>query len=122
MKNTKEFLNEVKEFSDFIAKRAEELIVAKGCQYDIVLSGIEFEETAVYVRFSENTTYEFPNNEGTYLNIQQLEMNDADWTKYIEGFKLETTQKQEAHKKEVENDKIEGKKKEFERLKKELGY
>lgn len=123
MKNIKDYLQKSTEFQDFFTKRARQLIIAWGRKYDFSFRGIEFEGEQVTAEFLEQSTRDIiPDSDWVSLSIEQLEMNDSEWEKFIQQVTEETITKEKNEKERLEKQKLETKEREFDRLKKELGY
>jgi hypothetical protein len=122
MENIKEFLKSVTEFQSFASKRAEELLIGEGCECDVFVNRIEFEENQIIFEFEEKTSYYCPEHFSIEMKLEQLEMSDMQWNKFIEDITKQTLDKKEKRKNDVDKAKLEEKQKEFARLKKELGY
>lgn len=121
MENIKDYLKTTTEFQDLVTERAEQLFKAQGYKYEVSFRGLEFEKHQVTVEFGERTNNDCLDLDWVSLSIEQLEMNDSEWEKYIQQVTEETITKEKNEKERFEKLKLENKQREFDRLKKELG-
>ena len=122
MQNIKHFLSSANELQELADKRAEELLMAYGCKFNVYITGRTFNSDSIDVYFKEQTNSDDPDNDSMRVELNELEMTDEEFEKHIQGIrsiKLETEAKA---RQEAENAKREKKQKEYESLKKELGY
>lgn len=116
----------VLEFEDFVSSRAREYAKAKrlnrynGEEWDFYVDHVEFNDEYIYVYIEENIRYDCPERKEIELTLDQLEMNDSDWTKYLNNIKKELRLKNEEISKRIKAEELKEKKELLERLKREL--
>lgn len=122
MENVKEIIKQATQLQEFAINRAEELFKALGGTYRVSVTGIDFEENKILVKFEEITRHDCPDTDWISLDISQLEMSENKWSCYLDEKRTETLAKEQKKKDDAEKAKLEAKQKEFARLKNELGY
>lgn len=122
MENIKDYLKKIREVQGFARVRAEELLYARGCKDYYEFSGIEFESDEIIVQFDDGRYTDCPDRDSVSLSIEELEKTDSEWKEYIKQATEETASKVKALKEKEEKITREAKEREFNRLKKDLGY
>jgi Cu/Ag efflux protein CusF len=122
MENVKEILKQANQLQEFATNRAEELFKALGGTYRVSVTGIDFEENQITVKFEEITRHDCPDMDWISLDVSQLEMSENKWACYLDEKRTETLAKEQKKKDDAEKAKLEAKQREFARLKNELGY
>jgi len=115
-------LSDIVQLQDFAAKRGLELVRARGSDltfYDY--PDFDFDEDGIGMLFSEKASHDCPSDCGVRLAVGDLKLSDEEWLSKIEIVKADTASKKlEAEQKERERV-LESKRKQFEKLKAELG-
>jgi len=82
----------------------------------------EFEEDKVVMKFREDISHDCPDYEYVSLKPDLLEKTDEEWVSYIKVLENLTSQNELKKRQEEERQKLDIKMKQFEELKKELGF
>ena len=122
MTNVREILESIKDFSEYASTRALELLKARGLTMRVVLDKIDFDEDEVFCIFKEDTAYSHSEYRTAVLSIIDLEMSDSDWEIYINELTITTLSKKADQLKFADERMLDNKRKQFFKLKQELGY
>lgn len=122
MENIQEFLKKAMQFQDMASARAEQLLMARGCKFQVNMEGITLDYTTVTISFVESTRHDCPDSASVELNNAHLEMSDSEWSTFIQGIIKEIADKKQKQKEDSDNEILKAKQKQYARLKDELGY
>ncbi len=114
MKDIKDFLKQIMELEKLALKRAEEFLIASGCSYEIYDSEFQFSNDKISICFVNSGGH---GADWVFLTIEDVEMNDLDWSKLIDRIKKETNDRKIEEQSDVEKEKLESDRKEYLRLK-----
>lgn len=123
MEKREEFLKQVAEFQDHCIEKAFTLLNARGATCALLkkLDSVEFYEDGVYIRFMEDTWYGGPDFETIHLKPAEIDMNENEWAEYLTRVSSEIEQKRQEEIEVQRQRDYEKKKRDYERLKSELG-
>ena len=123
MENINQQLEDIVKLRKFCEKRGYELMMAEGCEKDMFKQSyiFDFENDSVTMRFRENTRYDYPHCEYITLTAKQIAYTEEKWNSFITPIKNRTDKRIQKEKQREADLDLQAKRKQLERLKKELG-
>lgn len=117
---TKELINQIVSLEKTIKIKAKQKLNASIIDYDVYVDNINYYESYVDIYCIEKTNHDCPDSFSITLSLDEIDMDNESWDKYILLLTEEKIEKDKIKEQKLQEAKLKEKEKQFEKLKIEL--